>query len=535
MRKLFYIFIVFQLFTSCFKDDSNLEVQKIKPIVIKEFGSNQLNITQFDTLKIEPLIYCEGVADKDLSFEWKLMNYGVIESRVIDTTMYCCAYIPDNASKDYTVRLKVTDRTTGIYAMKTYSLEVKSGFGPGMLVADTRDGGQTSDLTLLRCREVTYDYGMSREDRSVGRNLWSLINGAPFAGEVLDVRTVQRTSNPTYYGMTVVTTKGIYETNPGNYVQTGFGSDLFFFPPDFSVTDIASARLAVDLTGPVEQMLVNGKVTARSLPVATKYGATIYPAGVEDYHISQMAHPDQKAWAYPAYAYDELGKRMLFFAGNASGELSGYQAPEQYGGPFDVNDLSKYTPFFLGESKSGMDMLVKNNETGAYQVLSMNFAKNTAVTTTRNFARKIYNLQGAPKLEEAIAYEMNPLDDVIYYATEDEIYAGPMATPSLIQQRWRAAAGEKITAIQFFKYPCDQANSYYYRGGQHYLSDVDGGEKTQYSVHRLLFVATEDAAGNGKVTAIPLQSETSGRLEKNDKYHLIFEGFGHILGFYKQE
>lgn len=61
------------------------------------------------------------------------------------------------------------------------------------------------------------------------------------------------------------------------------------------------------MTGPVEQMLVNGKVTARSLPVATKYGATIYPAGVEDYHISQMAHPDQKAWAYPAYAYDELG------------------------------------------------------------------------------------------------------------------------------------------------------------------------------------------------------------------------------------
>lgn len=534
MRKLFYILIVFQLFTSCFKDDSNLEVQKIKPIVIKEFGTNQLRITQFDTLKIEPMIYCEGVADEDLSFEWKLMNYGVIESRVIDTTMYCRAYIPDNASKDYTVRLKVTDRTTGIYAMKTYSLEVKSGFGPGMLVADTRDGGQTSDLTLLRCREVTYDYGMSREDRSVGRNLWSLINGAPFAGEILDVRTVNRTSDPKYYGITVATTKGLYESSPLDYVQAASGSDLFFFSPEFSVTDIASARLTSDLYGPVEQMMVNGKVTARSLALATKYGATIYPAGVEDYRISRMAHPDQQAWRYPAYAYDELGKRMLFFAGDLNG-VYGYQAPEQVGGPFDVNDLSKYTPLFLGESKSGMDMLVKNNETGAYQVLSMNFVTYTAVTTASNFARKIYDLQGAPRLGEAVAYEMNPLDDVLYYATEDEIYAGPMATPSLIQQRWRAAAGEKITSIQFFKYPCDQPGSYYHRGGAHYLSDVDGGRKTQYSVHRLLFVATEDAAGNGKVTAIPLQSETSGRLEKNAEYHLIFEGFGHILGFYKQE
>lgn len=148
------------------------------------------------------------------------------------------------------------------------------------------------------------------------------------------------------------------------------------------------------MTGPVEQMLVNGKVTARSLPVATKYGATIYPAGVEDYHISQMAHPDQKAWAYPAYAYDELGKRMLFFAGNASGELSGYQAPEQYGGPFDVNDLSKYTPFFLGESKSGMDMLVKNNETGAYQVLSMNFAKTQQLQRPETLPERFITCKG---------------------------------------------------------------------------------------------------------------------------------------------
>lgn len=44
---------------------------------------------------------------------------------------------------------------------------------------------------------------------------------------------------------------------------------------------------------------------------------------------------------------------------------------------------------------------------------------------------------------------MNPLDDVIYYATEDEIYAGPMVTPSLIQQRWRLAAGEKSRLSSF--------------------------------------------------------------------------------------
>lgn len=528
MRKLFYILIVFQLLVSCFKDDSNLEIQDIKPIVIKDFGGNQLSITQFDTLKIEPFIYCEGVSDADLAFEWRLMNYGVIESRVIDTTMYCGAYIPDKASQDYTVRLKVTDRTTGIYAMKAYSLKVKSGFGPGLLVADTKDGGLTSDVNLLRCREVTYDYQMSNEDRSVGRNLWTLQNGAPFDGKILDVRTVQRTSDPKYYGLTVATTKGLYEASPGDYVQKDFGAGLFFISPEFSVTEISTARLMYDLSN-VEHMMVNGKVTSRNLSKATKYGFTIKPAGVEEYQISMMAHQDQDPWSKATYAYDELGKRMLFF-----GDNTGFRAPEQSVGPFDVNDLSKYTPLFLGESKSGMDLLVKNNETGAHQVLSMNFAKYTEVTTKNNFARKIYNLQGVPDLDKAIAYEMNPLEDVLYYATENNIYAGPMSDPSQIQQRWRVAAGEKITGFRFYKYP-KNGNMYYMKGGQHYLTGDDGKDKIQYSVHRLLFVATEDAGGKGKVTAIPLVSETSGRLEKDEKFHLIFEGFGHILGFYTQE
>ena len=110
MKKLFYILILFPLLlASCFEDDSNTDIRDINPIVIDLSGGNQLRVKQMDTLKVDPLVYCNGVPDSRLAFEWKLMNYGVTVPRVIDTNMYCCAQITEPAASNYTLRLTVTD------------------------------------------------------------------------------------------------------------------------------------------------------------------------------------------------------------------------------------------------------------------------------------------------------------------------------------------------------------------------------------------------------------------------------------------
>lgn len=63
MKKLFYILILFPLLlASCFEDDSNTDIRDINPIVIDLSGGNQLRVKQMDTLKVDPLVYCNRCA-----------------------------------------------------------------------------------------------------------------------------------------------------------------------------------------------------------------------------------------------------------------------------------------------------------------------------------------------------------------------------------------------------------------------------------------------------------------------------------------
>lgn len=78
-------------------------------------------------MRVEPLIYCEGVPDTQLSFEWVLMKHGTIVPQLLDTTMYFCAQIttpPDNIS----VASDGYGQTTGIYRIETYSVFVNPTF-----------------------------------------------------------------------------------------------------------------------------------------------------------------------------------------------------------------------------------------------------------------------------------------------------------------------------------------------------------------------------------------------------------------------
>ena len=68
MKRLFYLLIaVSLLLVGCFEDDSNKDILDLNPIVIETDGGNQVSVKQLDTLKIEPLVYCKGVKDSDLS------------------------------------------------------------------------------------------------------------------------------------------------------------------------------------------------------------------------------------------------------------------------------------------------------------------------------------------------------------------------------------------------------------------------------------------------------------------------------------
>lgn len=130
MKKWFYIWSVIQLLCiSCFDDESNSNIHALNPIVIDNLNPNEyFSLYMGDTLKVEPVIYCEGVPDAKLSFEWKLMG-GSIVPKIIDSTMYCCAQIlAPPFSGAYELWLTVKDETTGICRIERFSVKVQSAF-----------------------------------------------------------------------------------------------------------------------------------------------------------------------------------------------------------------------------------------------------------------------------------------------------------------------------------------------------------------------------------------------------------------------
>lgn len=515
MKRLFYILIVFQLLcAACFEDDSNLDIRKVNPIVIELFAGNQLSVKQMDTLKVEPLIYCEGVPDSELAYEWMLGE------RVLDTTMYCCAQITEQPNPKYNLILTVTDKTTGIFRIQTFVLNVGSNFDSGLLIADTKDGGATSDLTLVKCREFTAKekYAIENDTRDIYRDMWANVNGAPFSGEILSAQTASAWSSNT--GLTVVTTQDLYRANYKDYVLEWTGDQMFYVKPPFSGEELRSADLAYRSNNTWEAMVVNGLFFQRNLQNNGRhYGYPIYPAGVKDYHVSMMCLP-LGSQVYAVYCYDDMGKRMLFFNGE-----SGYKPVDQLSGQFDVNDLSGYDPLFLGQSAEGVTFLVKNQSSRAYQALIMNVVQGSEVSGTTKFAKAVYDLSAASNIGEARFYALNRQGNAVFYATETAVYAGPLDHMSDAKLRWTAGYGETITAIRFYDWP----------RGQHYYMGPEEKEAKQDSDGRMLLITTQNAKGEGKVTAVPVVHQNIGALEQSKKYQVVLEGFGKILGIYSQQ
>ena len=156
MKKWIFIAIMQICCFACFEDDSNLDIKMLNPITIENLTTSDHYVSCYmgDTLEIKPLVFCEGIPDSELSFEWKMYG-GTIKPTVLDSTMYLSAKItaPPYAS-GYNLVFTITDKTTGISRLETFTVNVLSPYGTGLIIADTKDG-VNSDLSLIRSKEFT--------------------------------------------------------------------------------------------------------------------------------------------------------------------------------------------------------------------------------------------------------------------------------------------------------------------------------------------------------------------------------------------
>ena len=334
MKKWLYIILVFQLFcVACFDDETNKDVKELNPIVIEniDLRYNSFSVYMGDTLKIEPLVFCEGIPDAKMSFEWKMFG-GTIAPTVIDSTMFLSAKIlAPPFSNPYTLRYTIKDETTGICRIETFNITVLSPYGEGLIVADTKDG-VNSDLSLVMSKQFSSQIPSNDNQMKIFRDVWSQNNGEPLPGLVLDAVT---SSYGTNRSLTVLTTEHLYRADHYDFVQISYESDeqLFTVKPPHIGHGYTRGGFVIVTSTSHEIMNANGLVTPRSVQNNNRlFDYTMYPAKVNDYEVTLMYAPDRT----PAYAFDALGKRMLFF------NYSSCWAPQEQASAskFDVCDLS---------------------------------------------------------------------------------------------------------------------------------------------------------------------------------------------------
>ncbi len=523
MKRLFYfIAVAVMLCQGCFKDDSPVEIDKINPIQITNVSGTQFNVKQMDTLKIEPLIYCNGVDDSDLAFEWKIMNYGHIVPRLLDSGMYCCAQIKE-LPDSYTVRLTVTDKTTGVFRIQDYNLSVLSNFSEGLLVAYTRDE-QTSDFGLVMSREFNgrMATNMSDDTRDIYMDLWASVNGEPLPGLILGAGEGSMYGQNT--SLTVVTTQGMFRCNYKDFSANLSMDGLFHVPQDI-VYPVTTGAVHYQPNIRNEHILVGGWMTGRCYQNnGIKYDNMIRFDNKKEYNVTMTCLPRNSYTTYPVYGYDVQNKRIAFFDTKA-----GIIADNQSAAKFNVSDLSAYDALYLGQTAEGVTLLAKQG--GSFKALVMNLYTYRDIPSKTDIGKAIYDLGNPVAMNEAKYFATNSIGNAIYYATDDAVYAGSMEGMASAKMQWQPEPGEKITALKVY------GTEQNFSGGTHYMSSVDDPEvqTNQSSENKLLLITTyNESTKEGKVTAVPIKHVHIGELETNKKYYVVLNGFGRILGVYKQ-
>lgn len=522
MKKWLYSCLIFQLFCiGCFEDESSLEIRSLNPIRIENISlSGTYSLYMGDTLRVEPLVFCEGIPDAQMDFEWKLSG-GTMVPTVLDSTMYLCSKIAvPPAKQPYTLKFTVTDKTTGIARIETFSVNILSPYGEGIIVADTKDG-QSSDLSLVMSREFNSGIPKDNSQIKIFRNIWSQNNGKPLAGKVLDCIT--NTYGPNR-SMTILTTEHILRADYYDFVNIPEEADggMFHAVPPHIGHGYTHGQFAMYPAQGNEVMSANGQITIRSQQnMERKYNYTSYPAGLDTCNVTLMYNVRLQSLVY---CYDALGKQMLFCTDKC---FKPQEQSTSSKSKFDVSDLSDYEPFLMREMASGVTLLAKQISTGAYKGLVM---KASASASEKNFAKSVFDFSSATDVDQAQFFDLNRLEDVIYYATEKTLYA--TSTQNINSQpQWEVPFGsdDKITGIKVYNWG----------GGQcmYEVTDANGKKQEAFgpSSHRMIMIYTyNEKTQEGKIVCVPIKTLGIGGLEKNDAFHVTLPGFNRIIGVYKQ-
>lgn len=463
-----------------------------------------METTYGDEIAIKPEVSQEGRTEDDFEYLWEIdLNPGKEKERIELGTDPELSYKVSNTPSDtpYTLSLKVTDKQTGLARIVISKIYVSNSLGEGLLVAYTRDRGQTSELDLVSSNVLTYGYTASGPKYT--REIYSLANGAPVKGrinamsEIVDSDNEALNENKTIIG----TDNHIIALDPLTFKEKASDGELFNNSKEAVFNTTAVFNFAAYVTGAI----INGNMYAIVCIIDKTYSKLTFTQVPEDIFTPCDI----------AYAKLDQGKLVVFNKNDGKFYyIPGWQAMSgafsEVANSFDFN-LKGATSIMGGCSKNSCPAFLIKDASGAYHICIMDLSGNSPVLTH-------YTLDGEG-LGDLVSVAFCDNADLMYYATPTKIYSvilsGGKATTQTLS--WTPdSSDEKITGIMQY---CQG----WYGTHQYGLSDYDFPLK--YNRLQLMITTYNEKTGEGKIYLRPFNVST-GLFTYKDNGTL--SGFGEI-------
>lgn len=504
MKKLDITIIIVLLFgfTSCYKDLST-EADRIIPEIEVGNKDTVLNISYNDVLRVDPMVSQAGRSPEDFSYLWQvtLTTSGSEVIDLADTPVleYQVASLPSDSP--YYLFLTITDKQTGAGFMKTWKIYVGTLLGEGLLVAHTRDNGQSSDLDFVASERLTYQYSGTPRYK---RNLYSQYNGATYPG-VINSMCYNIASTASSYDtprLLLGSDNEMFSVNLVTSMERELAtSDLFsFFSADACEVDYIGNFSDYNTAAIVNNMLyiMGDGLSNQFSPV----GFSLANTNIFSRKNTALPKGDSRNMT----AFDVNSGKFYFLHGGLASQST---ITEVNASPtFAISECLAAGP--ISESREAFILKTENNE---YKCVTL-LAKDPSVPTYMEYSL------AATDIENAISFAFCENTAIFYYATQDKIYANIIAGTN-VQTRQVISFSpdspyEKITAITHYQQAWFGTHNY-----ATYYDFVLNTHQTQ-----MLICTYNETTGEGKIYAKPF-NVNSGLFSMTDQGE-TYDGFGEI-------
>lgn len=519
MKKLIIFILAIGFLSSCYDDKSSSNYSIINSIIIDNTAAETINYAyQYDTLRITPVVYKEGVSDDDIEYTWVVSGNYIVPDTV-GRTMTLKYYVDLLAySTAYTLKLRATDKSTSIFVEYEYTLYVQSPFGTGLIVADTRDDGVSSDISLI----MSENFSSSQYIDTVFYDVFSTVNKKSIDGKISYVLSSK-------YGATanalMIGSSNSLEVIDAYDFTNKYSNELAFVVAPETISILGGIYNA---SSGINVINNNGKLHQLYFQSGTeKFSAEYYVSDADDYYITAI---NKSYWNW-GMLFDEVGGRMLILNGT-SRALS--VASEYDGQRYSLNDFGDYEclNILLATSNNMVYFIMKHRETG---VIS-NFTCYVPMTyPTTNIAlilpqeKMDYTTDVCPDVDKAVAFTALEMGSSVFYATSDKIYSvkGTEADGVTSSVQYEANPGEVITNI--LGYSSYGMYGYTYYTNPDPSASADSRIVKLSAASRLMIVVTQnESTGEGFIRTMAIDNFILGTLEQDKTLHKEFGGFGKI-------